>query len=512
MPDSLRSIGDNAFLYSNVTSLHLPAKFEEYGEATFWARNLGSISVDDANPRYRSIDGWLYSKDSLTLCIVPDGVSGVINVPTFVRHLGRQVFGFNANATSVSLPEGLVSIGDFAFNCCSAVNNILIPSTVTRIGICPFSYCPQLTNLGIADGNTSYVLDGLMLYSAGYDTLVSCHKSGETVTVNPNVKVLGGFENNTWVKNIEVPAGVTDILPNCFSGCTFTSIALPTHMKSIGVRAFAENNYLTSVTMPETLQRMGEKAFAWCMKLTAIAIPDSLKVIPAEAFNPDPQLATITWGNAVEEIGEGAFWAMKLTSLDLPATLKKIGDGTFGACQSFLERVTVRSQLDTIGSHVFTGANIGSMRFVVGLPPATTGYGALSGTGSLDSIIIPCGTLDAWQSDSYWGQFADKYHEDCSGGIDSQSSTLNSQFSIYPNPTTGQLRINTTSQLITSITIHNTMGQLVSTKAFNDSITKAIMQSDNQAIIDISPLPAGVYYITVKSGETKTKHKIIKVN
>ena len=256
-------------------SLHLPAHFEEYGDAAFWARNLTAITVDEDNPRYCSIGGWLYSKDSLALCVVPDGVAGVINVPPFVCHVGKMAFGFNSRMTSVSLPEGLVSIGDFAFNCCSVVNNVVIPSTVSIIGICPFSYCPQLSNLTIANGNTHYVMDGLLLYSSGYDTLVSCHKSGVTVTLNPNVKVLGGFENNTWVRNITIPEGVTDITDNCFSGCSFSTITLPTHMKSIGAHAFSENNRLTSIVMPQTLYTMGEGAFAWCESLTAIVIPDS---------------------------------------------------------------------------------------------------------------------------------------------------------------------------------------------------------------------------------------------
>ena len=116
LPDSLRRIDDHAFLYSSVTSLHLPACFEEYDECSFWARNLMSITVDEANPRFRSIDGWLYSKDSLTLCIVPSGETGAVAVPQFVQHLGKMAFGFCSHITSVTLPEGLVSIGDFAFN------------------------------------------------------------------------------------------------------------------------------------------------------------------------------------------------------------------------------------------------------------------------------------------------------------------------------------------------------------------------------------------------------------
>lgn len=261
MPDSLQYLGDHAFLYSNISSLHLPAGFEGYCDAAFWAKNLTSITVDEANAHYRSIDGCLYSKDSLTLCIVPSGKTGTITVPSFVRHIGRQAFGFNSRATSVSLPEGLTSIGDFAFNACHTVNNIVIPSTVTHIGLCPFSYCPQLTDLTIASGNTHYVMEGLMIYSAGFDTLVSCHKSGVTVTLNPNVRVVGGFENNTWVRNIDMPAEVTDILDNCFNGCSFPYISLPSQIKRIGALAFANNSVLSSVTINSQLDTIGEAVF-----------------------------------------------------------------------------------------------------------------------------------------------------------------------------------------------------------------------------------------------------------
>lgn len=427
LPDSLRCIGDHAFLYSRVGSLHLPAHFEEYGDAAFWARNLTAITVDEDNPRYCSIGGWLYSKDSLALCVVPDGVAGVINVPPFVRHVGKMAFGFNSRMTSVSLPEGLVSIGDFAFNCCSVVNNVVIPSTVSSIGICPFSYCPQLSNLTIANGNTHYVMDGLLLYSSGYDTLVSCHKSGVTVALNPNVKVLGGFENNTWVRNIDIPAGVTDILDNCFNACSFSTIALPTHMKSIGAHAFAENNRLTSIAMPQTLYTMGEGAFAWCESLTAIVIPDSLRVIPKEAFNSCPRLASITWGNAVEEIGYAAFWAMSAVHIDLPPTLRKLDDLAFAACTNNLRTVTIHSQLDTMGESVYRHANLDCIRFTAAVPPAVKGEGPLYDIGRLDSIVIPCGNLNVWLDDNYWGQFADLYVEDCNmntGDQDVENSNI----------------------------------------------------------------------------------------
>ena len=405
LSDSLRRIGDHAFLYSSVSSLHLPACFEEYDECSFWARNLMSITVDEANPRFRSIDGWLYSKDSLTLCIVPSGETGAVAVPQFVQHLGKMAFGFCSHITSVTLPEGLVSVGDFAFNCCATVDGIVVPSTVTHIGVCPFSYCPQMDNLSIASGNTHYVMDGLMVYSAGYDTLVSCHKSGATVTLNPNVKVLGGFENNTWVRNITIPESVTDITENCFNGCQITNIALPAHMKSIGRKAFSENDRLASVTMPQTLRAMGQGAFEHCYALTSIVIPDSLRIIPKEAFNSCIRLRSITWNNDVEEIGDYAFWALSqyssthITNLDLPASLKKVGDCAFGACTNNLRSVTFHGQVDTLGIAVFESANIQKIRFTGGMPPAIKGEGPLYMIGRIDTIAI-CGHLDTWLSDS----------------------------------------------------------------------------------------------------------------
>ena len=144
----MRVIEDHAFLYANVTSLHLPACFEEYGECAFWLRNLASITVDEGNPRYRSIDGWLYSKDSLTLCLVPSGTTGAVSVPQYVRHLGWMAFGFCGQINSVTLPEGLREIGSEAFSQ-APLREITLPASVETIGDYPFQayYLEKLTVL-----------------------------------------------------------------------------------------------------------------------------------------------------------------------------------------------------------------------------------------------------------------------------------------------------------------------------------------------------------------------------
>lgn len=480
LPDSLKCINDHAFMYSSVGTIHLPAHFEAFGDATFWARDLTSIMVDTNNPHFRSIGGWLYSKDSLTLCVVPDGVSGTISVPTFVRHIGNMAFGFNSRATSISLPEDLESIGNFAFNCCSRINNVTIPSTVTRIGICPFSYCPQLTNLTIASGNQHYVMDGLMLYSINYDTLISCHKSGDTVTLRPTVKVLGGFENNTWAKNITVPAGVTDISDNCFNACTFTSIVLPAHMNSIGSYAFGTNSSLISITMPQSLRTMGSRAFCECMKLTSITIPDSLRIIPSEAFNSCIKLRSISWGKNVEAIGYAAFWAISVTDLVLPPTLRKIDDYAFAACNNAIHTVTFTGQVDTIGEGAFRHAALRRLKLVNDVPPVTIGAGCLTEITTLDSIIIPCGSTSNYTSDSYWSQFTGKYYEACDGINVADGICV----SVYPNPVTNLLTIEGVKTL-RKVELYNATGQLM----------LSLPVQGTTLTLDVSHLQRGVYIL-----------------
>ncbi len=489
LPDSLRTIADHAFLYSSIESLHLPACFEEYGECAFWMRNLKSVTVDENNPHYRSIDGWLYSKDSLTLCLVPSGVTGTITVPQYVRHLGAMAFGFCSRITSVVLHEGLRSIGDFAFNCCSAVDGIVIPSSVSHIGICPFSYCPQMDNLTIAPGNDHYVMDGLILYSNGYDTLVSCHKSGTTVTINPNVKVLGGFENNTWVRNIAIPEGVTDITDNCFNGCQITTIALPHNMRSIGRKAFSENDRLTNITMPQTLLTMGQKAFEYCFSLTSIAIPDSLRVIPKDAFNSCIRLSSITWNNEIEEIGDYAFWAMSyysathITTLDFPASLRKVGDGAFGSDNNYLRYVRFNGPVDTLADGAFYQANLKRLSFADAMPPAVTVFGPVS---SVDSIIVPCGSLNAWLADSYWGPFSNVLFEDCSG-IDNAE---NDDIHVYTR--NGRIVVDGVDG--EPVAVYDIMGRCRVTTTIVDSFA-------------CLPVPTGVYMVRV--GDRPSKRVVV---
>ena len=153
----------------------------------------------------------------------------------------------------VTLPDGLTSIGDYAFYECKSLTSITIPNSVTSIGWYAFWSCYSLTS----------------------------------VTIGNNVTSIG-----EWA----------------FSSCSsLTSITIPNSVTSIGHYAFQYCSSLTSITIPNSVTSIGEWAFSSCPSLTSITIPNSVTSIGYYAFASCENLTSVTLGNSVTSIGNGAF-------------------------------------------------------------------------------------------------------------------------------------------------------------------------------------------------------------
>jgi hypothetical protein len=273
----------------------------------------------------------------------------------------------------------------------------------------------------MAEGNTHYYMDGMMIYSASGDSLVSCHKSSDSVFLPNTLRYVNGFGGNSDVKYVHVPDGVTTIGNEAFNGSSLQSIDLPNHLHFIDEWAFYYCTSLTRVGMPATLDTMGEGCFHSCSRLASVDIPNGLRTVPEAAFFMCISLSDITWGNAVEVIDTCAFGDCSFTELTLPPTLRVVRMTAFiGDYRGRLKRLTFSAPVDTIEVDAFYRQPLQMLRLRNTVPPATTDdgygtYGCLDGTDA-DSIVVPCGSLNAWLADSYWGQFADQIVEDCNLG------------------------------------------------------------------------------------------------
>ena len=165
-------------------------------------------------------------------------------------------------------------LGDFAFQGCSGLTSLTIPSSVTSIGYCAFASCSGLKSLTIPSSVTSI----------GIAAFEDC--SGLTsLTIPSGVTSISNFafEDCSGLTSLTLPSSVTSIGDRAFEDCSgLTSLTIPSGVTSIGDNAFRVSG-LTSLTIPSSVTSIGESAFSCCYGLTSIYV--YTKKIPKLGYN-----------------------------------------------------------------------------------------------------------------------------------------------------------------------------------------------------------------------------------
>lgn len=169
------------------------------------------------------------------------------------------------------------------------------------------------------------------------------HKDTLTkMTVEPGVVNMGQYcaINTTYLTKLSLPEGLESIGMNSFWKSGITSLKLPSTVKTLGQRSFAECGNLTSLKLNDGLEVIGHSAFARCYNIKhELIIPDTVRFIGNFAFGSDGTtmgFTSIHLGNSVEFIGRAAFQIChKVTNdIQLPDSLKVIGDFAFNHLQN----------------------------------------------------------------------------------------------------------------------------------------------------------------------------------
>ena len=398
LPDTIEYIGECAFAEcSSLTSITLPESLTSIGIAAFQGcSNLQPSKTDDNGVKYLGSeqnpylvlwDGTGITNSSYTVnpdckIICPSAFSGCdvltsITLPEGITSIGDYAFSNCDSLTTVDLDQctSLTSIGDYAFSNCDSLTTVELDqcTSLTSIGGGAFSYCSGLTSITLPESLTSI----------GDGAFSNCRSLTPSITDDNGVKYLGN-EQNPYL----VLWGGKDI--------TSSSYTVNPDCKIICFGAFTGCDSLTSIILPEGITSIGNKAFSRCSGLTSITLPSSLTSIGSHAFDSCDGLTSIDLSNctSLTSIEQGAFSSCSnLTSITLPESLTSIGNFAFDGCDSLKEVVIDSEYVYTNATstsacgYLFGNSSITTVKVLTSLDDGTNSYITANFTKGENDVI-----------------------------------------------------------------------------------------------------------------------------
>ena len=423
LPDSIVVMGAYAFKGTSITQIRTPLNWVEVSFRYAADRmispfagctTLTSVTVPDGVtvlPEYAFTGGTAGSSATSSI--------SNISLPGTLEEIGTAAFA-GTGIMSVTLPAGLILIGDEAFRDCTALSAIALPDGLAQIGCGAFINCESLTGISLPD---SIAYMGAMAFKGTSLSVVQTPLGWTEVNSYGTDRMTSPFAGCTTLTSVIVPEGVINLPNYAFAGCaadgcltaSITSIALPSTLKKIGSNAFAGTG-ISSVILPAGLKEIGVSAFCDCANLSSISLPDSITTMGAWAFMgtsitqvqtpmnwnqvvygtgadrmtspfagcttlirvivPEGAtalpayafagcaadncstagIASVTLPDTLTKIGTDAFAETGVVSVILPAALTEINDNAFRSCESLTQLVFMGNKPDIGQSAVPTGA------------------------------------------------------------------------------------------------------------------------------------------------------------
>ena len=385
-----------------------------------------------------------------------DGMASSLSIPSAINgHTVKQIdtgaLSDNRIITSVTIPNGVTTIGFSAFNGCIKLEKIKFSSNLDTVCENAFNNTKWFNN---QSNGLVYVEKVAYKYKGDMPRNTKITVKSDTVSISESafkdcanltailipssVKHIDkyAFYNCQGLTKLNFNDGIETIENDAFGSCEkLTSVNFSETLKSIGAFAFVECKKLSEITIPQSVTSVGEYAFSGCENLASVTVSDDLPYVGGRAFEktkwlnsqPDgvvyigksaygykgdmPKNTELSLKSGITNISGYAFYEEKnLTSVKIPETVNRIGNWAFLDCEG-LKNVNIPDGVKRIESWTFS--NCSSLTNIT-VPDSVTvlaglafsyctnlknielsknlteiGMGALSHCTSLETIDIP---------------------------------------------------------------------------------------------------------------------------
>ena len=162
IPSGVTEIGWSAFQNcTKLTAVHLPASLTNIQDNPFsGCENLTTITIDSTNPKYDCKDNVVYDKNSNSLVFAARGVTGSITIPNGITTIGNNAFFGCTKLENVTIPESVTAIYNHAFFDCKSLVSITIPKSVMYINKNAFGGCTNAEIVLSEDISNAIYIEG----------------------------------------------------------------------------------------------------------------------------------------------------------------------------------------------------------------------------------------------------------------------------------------------------------------------------------------------------------------
>ena len=340
VPEGVIKLEEAAFRYAQMTRLTLPDSLTACEGAFEGCWKLDTVVLSDTNTVLKVENRALIDTREQCLLTILWGKYGAMPF----------------NQTEYKVPDGIRSIGNYAFEANDVIQTVALPDTVSRIGLSGFHSSDGLKTVSFYESAVGSDAERTG-FTLGKSAFSGC-EALESITLPADCTKIGdyAFSRCKALESIVLPAGCTEIGNGAFEKCvSLKDCPLPAALESIGYFAFDGCESLEEAILPDGIKTIGFNAFEGCVNLKKLRLPGSLEKVGSDAFKDCTRLQTMRTGiNIADNMCSGM---TGLTSVEITEGVTSIGRNAFKGCTA-LETVTLPASLMEIDATAFDGCSV----------------------------------------------------------------------------------------------------------------------------------------------------------